>query len=180
MPTCRRIGIGTLPERAGPDPGPIKWALLSTSRLLEKTPRRSLFRLHTPSISRRYDTKQLKITVKILFLSTEKLRRLHTVFFFQMPPSWNKILLLAGLAAWLYAAGVQAQGLFPPLYPSDNFATSNPVTATSTCGECGDGEEEGGGGGCESCNNTCPFGDTLPEPVDLMATGLLQAGVVSA
>ena len=90
----------------------------------------------------------------------------------------QKHFLLLALAACLYAAGVRAQGLFPPLYSAENFATSNPVTATSTCGRlCGEEGEEVGCG--SSCNDTCPFGDTLPEPLDLMTTGTLQAGVVS-
>ena len=85
----------------------------------------------------------------------------------------GKQVLLLGLAALLSAARVRAQGLFPPLYSPTNFATSNPVTATSTCTGCEEDED------CQSCNNTCPYGDTLPQPLDLMASGMLQAGVVS-
>ena len=79
------------------------------------------------------------------------------------------------IAAWLQAARVSSQGLFPPLHSPLNFATSRPVTATSTCGECEEEEEEL----CWVCNNTCPFGDSIPPPLDLVAAGTPQDGVVS-
>ena len=88
--------------------------------------------------------------------------------------SLRRQVFLVALAVCVCAAGTRAQGLFPPLYSTESYAESNPVTATSTCGVC-EGERDEG---CASCNNTCPFGDTLPEPLDLMATGMLQAGVV--
>lgn len=94
----------------------------------------------------------------------------------QMSHQLGKKLLLVLVAVLFSTSRVQAQGLFPSLYSPTNFATRNPVTATSVCAGCSDGEHNVD---CESCNNTCPFGDTLPEPLDLMATGMPQAGVVS-
>lgn len=75
------------------------------------------------------------------------------------------------LLLWLVSS-TSSQGLFPPLFSSDNFAESETVVSTSTCGTC---EEEE----CATCNSTCPFGDSLPVPLDLMAIGTLQAGIVS-
>ena len=84
--------------------------------------------------------------------------------------------VLLSLAASLLAVRVASQGLFPPLHSPHNFALSEPVTATSTCGQC---EEGGTEDDCATCNNTCPYGDSLPPPLDLMATGIAQDGVVS-
>lgn len=85
-----------------------------------------------------------------------------------------KTSLVLALVVCLYTARVRSQGLFPPLYSPLNFATSEPVTATSTCDECIEEEE-----GCGTCNSTCPFGNSLPPPRDLMSTGMLQEGIVS-
>ena len=75
----------------------------------------------------------------------------------------------------LLACGVRGQGgLFPPLQSAENLALLQPSTATSTCGECGVGEV-----GCATCNNSCPFGQQLPDEVNLLEVGTLSPGVVS-
>ena len=92
----------------------------------------------------------------------------------------TKQTFLLGLVLVLLVPGATSQGLFPPLFSPVNFAVSETVTATSTCGECGgEGGEEREGETCLVCNNTCPFGDGTPASLDLLATGILQAGVVS-
>lgn len=87
--------------------------------------------------------------------------------------------LLLSLAASLLAVRVTSQGLFPSLHSPLNFALSEPVTATSTCAQCEEGAELEAEDECATCNNTCPYGDSLPPPLDLMVTGILQEGVVS-
>ena len=101
---------------------------------------------------------------------------LHTsVLFLQQMYPVQKSTLLLSLILSLLVTSALPQGLFPPLFSPLNFALSEPAVATSTCGGCEEGEEEG----CTLCNNTCPFGDDFPAPHDLLATGTLQPGVVS-
>ena len=92
-----------------------------------------------------------------------------------MSPAVKSVLLVLVLAVSLLASRVSGQGLYPPQISPGNFAFAEAVTATSTCGGC----EEGAGAGCGLCNNTCPFGDGSPVPLNLMEIGTLQAGVVS-
>ena len=84
--------------------------------------------------------------------------------------------VVLGVLVLLLAGGVYAQGggLFPPLDFSENLALMQPATATSTCGECRVGDI-----GCAVCNNSCPFGQQLPDAVDLLAVGIPASGVVS-
>lgn len=84
--------------------------------------------------------------------------------------------VVLGVLVVLLAGGVYAQGggLFPPLDFSENLALMQPATATSTCGECRLGDI-----GCAVCNNSCPFGQQLPDAVDLLAVGIPASGVVS-
>lgn len=86
----------------------------------------------------------------------------------------TKSILRQLVIAFLLVSSASSQGLFPPLYSPVNFAEFEAVTSTSTCGACAEGEDE-----CVVCNRTCPFGDSLPVALDLMAMGTLQAGVVS-
>ena len=88
----------------------------------------------------------------------------------------QKSTLLLSLILSLLVTSTLPQGLFPLLFSPLNFALSETAVATSTCGGCEEGEEEEV---CTLCNNTCPFGDDFPTPHDLLATGILQPGVVS-
>ena len=67
-----------------------------------------------------------------------------------------------------------APGLFPPIDFRTNFASFHEVSATSTCGDC-----NGEVGGCSVCNNTCPHGEELPVPLELLEMATLAPGVVS-
>lgn len=75
----------------------------------------------------------------------------------------------------LLTGGVRSQGgLFPPLDSTENLALLQSSTATSTCGECGVMDT-----GCATCNNSCPFGQQLPDAMSLLEVGTLSPGVVS-
>lgn len=75
----------------------------------------------------------------------------------------------------LLTGGVHSQGgLFPPLDSTENLALLQSSTATSTCGECGVRDT-----GCATCNNSCPFGQQLPDAMSLLEVGTLSPGVVS-
>lgn len=74
----------------------------------------------------------------------------------------------------LLTGGVRSQGgLFPPLDSTENLALLQSSTATSTCGECGVRDT-----GCATCNNSCPFGQQLPDAMSLLEVGTLSPGVM--
>lgn len=69
---------------------------------------------------------------------------------------------------------LSGQGLYPPIVVdnNNNFASFQTVTATSTCNSSCLSS-------CSGCNSTCPYGQTLPSPVNLFAVGSRAVGVVS-
>lgn len=88
----------------------------------------------------------------------------------------KQLLLLCHLLSALLlcpAAAQQDGALSPPITFTTNFASMTAVDATSTCTACS------GGVAClaTSCNDTCPFGQELPSPIDLLDIGVLSAGV---
>lgn len=85
----------------------------------------------------------------------------------------NKLPNVCMILLWC-AQHLSGQGLYPPITidNNNNFASFQTVTATSTC-------DNSCLPSCSGCNSTCPYGQALPIPVDLLEIGTRAAGVVS-